>query len=107
MKREHLAALSSGLALSILCASAAGNAYIVGSTTCSDFPTQGPVQPTYGPGGDAFITKLAPSGSALVYSTFLSGATTAIPRAHSSQNFTCRTTAAHRARACSQGIPFP
>ena len=51
-----------------------GNAYVVGSTTCSDFPTQSPVQPTYGPGGDAFITKLSPSGSALVYSTFLSGA---------------------------------
>jgi len=51
-----------------------GNAYIVGSTTCADFPTQDAFQPTYGAGGDAFITKLAPSGSALVYSTFLSGA---------------------------------
>src|ERR1700722_4912685 len=57
-----------------IAADSSGNAYIVGSTTCSDFPTQGPVQSTYGPGGDAFITKLAPSGSALVYSTFLSGA---------------------------------
>ena len=51
-----------------------GNAYIVGSTTSSDFPTQDAFQPTYGDGGDAFITKLSPSGSTLVYSTFLSGA---------------------------------
>jgi hypothetical protein len=57
-----------------IAADPSGNAYIVGSTTSSDFPAQGPVQPTYGPGGDVFVTKLAPSGSALVYSTFLSGA---------------------------------
>lgn len=50
-----------------------GSAYIVGTTTQSDFPTQDPFQPTFGSGGDAFITKFSPSGSTLIYSTFLGG----------------------------------
>jgi hypothetical protein len=53
----------------------AGNAYLVGTTTSNDFPTMNPLQPTYGGGGngDAFVTKLNPAGSALVYSTYLGG----------------------------------
>ena len=51
-----------------------GNAYIVGATQSSDFPTQGPVQGTHGGGTyDAFVTKLDSSGSTLVYSTYLGG----------------------------------
>jgi len=52
-----------------------GNAYVVGTTTSNDFPTMNPLQPTYGGGGngDAFVTKLNPAGSALVYSTYLGG----------------------------------
>lgn len=54
---------------------ATGNAYVTGTTYCSDFPTTpGVVQPTNGGGdGDAFVTKLNPTGTALVYSTFLGG----------------------------------
>ncbi|MGA2252089.1 SBBP repeat-containing protein [Terracidiphilus sp.] len=55
-----------------------GNAYIAGATGSADFPvTKGSVQvQNNGAAGNvpnAFITKLNPSGSALVYSTFLGG----------------------------------
>jgi hypothetical protein len=51
-----------------------GNIYVTGSTTSTNFPTAGAFQST-APGGslDAFITKLNPAGSALVYSTYLGG----------------------------------
>ena len=51
-----------------------GNAYVTGQTAAIDFPTTpGAFQTNYG-GGDAFVTKLNPSGSALIYSTYLNGA---------------------------------
>ena len=50
------------------------NAYVVGQTdSATDFPTQGPYQAANAGGADAFVTKLAPSGSTLVYSTYLGG----------------------------------
>ena len=55
----------------------AGNAYVTGSTSSIDFPTTaGAFDTTYhGPGSgsfpDVFVTKLNPSGSALVYSTYI------------------------------------
>ena len=53
---------------------AAGDAYVTGVTTSTNFPTANPFQAT-NPGGvqDAFVTKLNPAGSALVYSTYLGG----------------------------------
>jgi hypothetical protein len=56
----------------------AGNAYVTGQTTSTDFPTANPIQGTcdncaYETGGDAFVAKLNPTGSALVYSTYLGG----------------------------------
>ncbi len=54
-----------------------GNAYVVGATSSLNFPvTPGGFQTTHtGPAGpyDAFITKVNPTGSALVYSTLLGG----------------------------------
>ena len=51
---------------------ASGNAYITGSTNSTNFPvTPGAFQTTAGEFGDAFITKVNPAGSALVYSTYL------------------------------------
>jgi hypothetical protein len=51
-----------------------GNAYLTGSTTSNDFPTTPNAFQTSPPGDtDAFVTKLNPSGSALVYSTYLGG----------------------------------
>jgi len=52
---------------------AGGNAYVTGSTTSSNFPTKNALQPTPGGSDDAFVTKLDPTGSALVYSTYLGG----------------------------------
>lgn len=49
-----------------------GNAYITGDTTSTGFPTTvGAFDPSFNGSFDAFVTKLSPSGSALVYSTFL------------------------------------
>lgn len=53
----------------------AGNAYIAGSTTSTDFPgaSTSAIQPVNTGGIDAFVAKLNASGSALVYSTYLGG----------------------------------
>jgi len=51
----------------------AGNAYITGSTGSNNFPTVNALQSTYAGNGDVFVSKLNPSGSALVYSTYLGG----------------------------------
>jgi uncharacterized protein (TIGR03437 family) len=52
-----------------------GSAYITGWTRSTDYPTQNPIDSMYAAmgGEDSFVTKLAPSGSTLVYSTFLGG----------------------------------
>jgi hypothetical protein len=59
---------------------AAGNSFVTGHTSSTDFPTtRGAFQTICGGcngatnSGDAFITKLDPDGSALLYSTFLGG----------------------------------
>ena len=54
---------------------AAGNIYIDGTTDSSDFPTTpGAIQTTYGgASSDAFVAKLAPGGTSLIYSTYLGG----------------------------------
>ena len=62
-----------------------GNAYVTGLTYSTDFPTANPLQATCGDcaydlegepiSGDAFVAKLNPAGSALVYSTYLGGST--------------------------------
>jgi hypothetical protein len=52
-----------------------GNAYVGGTTRSRFFPTANPLQPDHAGGDfDGFVTKINPSGSALVYSTFLGGA---------------------------------
>ena len=59
---------------------ASGGAYVVGSTSSTDFPTANAFQPTnhgtanaYGATINAFVGKISPGGSALVYSTYLGG----------------------------------
>jgi uncharacterized protein (TIGR03437 family) len=53
---------------------AAGNAYVTGATTSTDFTTVNPIQNMNRGSFDAFVTKINPSGSALLYSTYLGGA---------------------------------
>ncbi|MGO4375134.1 SBBP repeat-containing protein, partial [Paenibacillus sp. MCAF20] len=51
-----------------------GQAYVTGQTLSPDFPTTpGAFQTDIGGAQDAFVTKLSPDGSFLVYSTFLGG----------------------------------
>jgi hypothetical protein len=51
-----------------------GNAYITGSTESGNFPTTPGAYDTSGNlSSDMFITKLNPTGSALVYSTYVAG----------------------------------
>jgi hypothetical protein len=54
-------------------ADGAGNAYVTGSTTSSDFPLVSPLDGTLGGVVDAFVTKINPSGTSIIYSTFLGG----------------------------------
>ena len=51
----------------------ARNAYIIGTTFSTDFPTQSPYQATKGAQQDAFVAKINAAGTALVYSTYLGG----------------------------------
>jgi len=55
-----------------------GNVYVTGSTVSADFPVAGAVfQPAYGGGNaDAFVTKLDPAGTNILYSSFLGGSNT-------------------------------
>ena len=50
-----------------------GAAYVIGQTASTNFPTANPLQAAMAGPGDAFVTKLNPAGSALVYSTYLGG----------------------------------
>jgi hypothetical protein len=49
-----------------------GNAYVTGKTRSPNFPTKGPYQ-TDQSIEDVYVTKIAPSGRSLVYSTYLGG----------------------------------
>jgi hypothetical protein len=52
-----------------------GNAYITGQVASTNFPVVSGFQDTLYPGStDAFVCKLNPSGSALLYSTYFGGA---------------------------------
>lgn len=51
---------------------ASGNAYVVGATDSTDFPTRNPAQATFAGVNDGFVAKLDAAGS-LVYATYLGG----------------------------------
>jgi PKD repeat protein len=50
-----------------------GNIYVTGQTKSSDFPTMNALQSSLTGTTDAFVTVLDPTGSSLVYSTYLGG----------------------------------
>ena len=50
-----------------------GNAYVSGYTYSANFPTEIPIQGSNGGSSDAFVTKIDPSGTGLLYSTYLGG----------------------------------
>ena len=51
----------------------AGEAYITGFTSSTNFPTASPLQISNGGAFDAFVAKLNSAGSAFLYSTYLGG----------------------------------
>ncbi len=54
-------------------ADSAGNAYVVGRTHSSNFPTANPLQAARLGTNDGFVAKLNAAGTALVYSTYMGG----------------------------------
>ena len=52
---------------------AQGNVYFSGTTMASDFPTVNAYQTTFGGTDDAFLAKLNPTGSQILFSTYLGG----------------------------------
>jgi hypothetical protein len=56
-----------------------GNAYLTGVTEGTDFPTNNALQSTLQGPYSAFVSKLDPSGTSLVYSTYLGGTDTTVP----------------------------
>ena len=54
----------------------AGNAYVIGDTTSTTFPTVSPFDATRSGTNDVFVTKINAAGSALVWSTYLGGIAT-------------------------------
>lgn len=59
---------------------AAGNVYVTGVTSSLDFPTRNALQPVNRGNGDTFVTKIDPSGSTIIYSTYLGGANSDLAR---------------------------
>jgi len=63
-----------GVVAGSIAVDAAGNAYVTGVTASSDFPVTANAYQSSNQGGyDAFVTKLDPEGSHLLYSTYLGG----------------------------------
>ena len=61
---------SGGDQVSAIAVDSLGNAYVTGTTNSTDFPvTSG----SYGGDGDAFVAKINPAGTALVYATYVGG----------------------------------
>ncbi|MEZ2227324.1 MAG: S8 family serine peptidase [Microcoleus sp.] len=56
-----------------IAADSSGNAYIVGTTSSTNFPTLSPIQLNAGGANDAFVSKLSAAGNSLIYSTYLGG----------------------------------
>ena len=67
------ASTSAATVIQGLAVDADGNAFLTGYTSSSYFPLMNAYQPTFKGGNQAFVTKLNPAGSALVYSTYLGG----------------------------------
>jgi len=62
--------VADGIALDTL---SVPNAYVTGETNSTNFPTANSLQAANAGGYDAFITKVNPLGTGLVYSTYLGG----------------------------------
>jgi len=64
---------SGGDAGNAITVDAQGNAYVAGVTSSNDFPTSNAMQAVLKGQSNAFLTTIAPNGSAIGFSTFLGG----------------------------------
>ncbi|MDP1879849.1 MAG: SBBP repeat-containing protein, partial [Parachlamydiaceae bacterium] len=65
----------------VLKVDSSGNVYVIGSTSGNTFPTTvGAYQTTLNGSLNAFVTKINPTGTALIYSTYLGGTGSATAR---------------------------
>jgi len=67
----YLGGNANGLGIAV---DGAGDAYVTGQTSPGPFPVTTGAYSTTNAGGDVFVTKFNPAGNALVYSTYLGGA---------------------------------
>jgi uncharacterized protein (TIGR03437 family) len=68
----YLGGASNDAALAVT-TDASGNIYVAGHTASLNFPLRTPYEDTLGGGNDAFVMKLDPTGSRLIFSTYLGG----------------------------------
>ncbi|MCB9898893.1 MAG: SBBP repeat-containing protein [Planctomycetes bacterium] len=69
-----LGGTTSSISLSAIRVDGRGFIYVTGATGAPDYPTTpGSFSPNLNGGGDSYLTKLDPSGSSLVYSTYFGG----------------------------------
>ena len=60
----------------VLAVGSDGSVYLTGQTSSTNFPTQNPLQSSLNGPADAFIVKLSPNLSTLIYSTYFGGSGT-------------------------------
>jgi len=71
---RSLTPFAAGDSASDIAVDAAGNAYVIGTTSSDDFPTVNAIQGARAGHGDLFITSISSDGSAILYSTYFGGA---------------------------------
>ena len=72
---------SGSVSISAIAADAAGNIYLTGLTSSTDFPLKNPIQPAPPSSNPAFVAKIKADGSDLVYSTYFGGSNSDFPSA--------------------------
>src|SRR5207237_6610796 len=84
-----------------------GSAYVTGGTTSTNFPVAAPFQAVSGGNQDAFVTKLNPAGSALIYSTYLGGSGGAAGSAETGTGIAVDSTGAAYVTGATSSLNFP
>jgi hypothetical protein len=85
----------------------AGNAYITGGTSSTNFPTAAPIQAASGGNQDAFVSKLNASGTGLVYSTYLGGSAGMVGSMEAGTGITLDATGAAYVTGVTSSTNFP
>jgi len=84
----------------------AGNVYVAGPTDSIDFPQRDPLPPQFAGAGSNFVTALAPSGTALVYSTYFADTRTFLSGMAAAPNGTVHVTGGTRSTSFPTVRPY-